>query len=134
MKKLSGLFLNINLMLFLGVLSPVVAAQTQTQCYAHAAWFEARGEPVRVQAAVLQVVRNRAKKWHMKVCDVVRQKGAFSWYRKGHNFKMSQKMLTNYFDAFMMLPVVGDSYLYFNQTPLSFGHKNHKRIGKLYFS
>ena len=52
-------------------------------CLALAAWHEAKGESDKGKLAVMEVVHNRAthNKYPNRVCDVVKQKGQFSWYK-----------------------------------------------------
>jgi len=50
-------------------------------CLALNVYSESRGEPVDGQIAVAQVTMNRADQAEEKVCDVVFQKGQFSWTR-----------------------------------------------------
>lgn len=49
-------------------------------CLALTVFQEARGEPFIGQQAVAQVVLNRARIRDMPVCDVVLEKGQFSWH------------------------------------------------------
>lgn len=49
-------------------------------CLALTVFHEARGEPVVGQQAVAQVVLNRARIRGMSVCEVVLEKGQFSWH------------------------------------------------------
>lgn len=51
-------------------------------CLALAVFYESRGEPLKGQQAVAEVIVNRTEsgKYPNGVCDVVRQSGQFSWY------------------------------------------------------
>lgn len=51
-------------------------------CLALTVHFESRGEPIKGQYAVAEVVMNRAEKRNLTVCQVVKQKGQFSWLPK----------------------------------------------------
>jgi len=46
-------------------------------CLALTVHFESRGEPIKGQYAVAEVVMNRAEKRNLTVCQVVKQKGQF---------------------------------------------------------
>ncbi len=48
-------------------------------CIALNIYHEARGEPIKGQAAVAHVTLNRARERQMDVCDVVFQPAQFSW-------------------------------------------------------
>ncbi len=48
-------------------------------CMAMAIFYEAQGEPLRGKQAVAEVVNNRSIAWGMSTCEVVFQKGQFSW-------------------------------------------------------
>ena len=58
----------------------------EQDCLATAVYFEAKGEPVRGQLAVAQVILNRihSGRFPTSVCGVVRQRGQFSFVRGGH--------------------------------------------------
>lgn len=53
-------------------------------CLAFAIYMESKSEPIKGQQAVAEVVLNRAKdsRFPDNLCDVVRQKGQFSWYSR----------------------------------------------------
>lgn len=58
---------------------------TQHECLAGAVYFEAKGEPLRGQLSVAEVVLNRARsgRFPASVCGVVKQRGQFSFVRGG---------------------------------------------------
>lgn len=60
---------------WLNAQSPDVALDADWECLAEAVYFEARGEPLKGQFAVAEVVLNRvdARGYPSDVCDVVRQ-------------------------------------------------------------
>ena len=73
-------------------LADAVAAQTmpetldsELRCLAGTIYFEAKGEPLRGQLAVAEVVLNRARsgRFPASVCGVVTQAGQFSFVRGG---------------------------------------------------
>lgn len=53
-------------------------------CLAFAIYMESKSEPIKGQEAVAEVVLNRSKSnnYPDNPCDVIRQKGQFSWYRR----------------------------------------------------
>jgi N-acetylmuramoyl-L-alanine amidase len=59
---------------------------TEQDCLASAVYFEARGEPLRGQLAVAEVVMNRAAsgRFPTSLCGVVVQPAQFSFVRRGH--------------------------------------------------
>ncbi len=62
------------------------ASNDSLQCLAGAVYFESKGEPLAGQLAVAEVIINRAKsgRFPTDVCDVVTQRGQFSFVRGGH--------------------------------------------------
>lgn len=62
------------------------AASPDQECLANAVYFEARGESLRGQLAVAEVVLNRASsgRFPASVCGVVVQPAQFSFVRRGH--------------------------------------------------
>lgn len=52
---------------------------TQTECLTFVIFGEARGEPDLGKVAVAFVIKNRAKKWNINYCDVVRMPGEFAF-------------------------------------------------------
>ena len=63
-----------------------VAGSADAECLANAVYFEARGESLRGQLAVAQVVLNRASsgRFPASICGVVVQPAQFSFVRRGH--------------------------------------------------
>jgi spore germination cell wall hydrolase CwlJ-like protein len=57
----------------------------QFQCLASAVYFESRGEPLKGQLAVAEVILNRVKSGRFRdtICDVVKQPSQFSFVRRG---------------------------------------------------
>ena len=73
-------------------LAAAVAAQPaartedeQLRCLATSIYFEAKGEPLNGQLAVAEVILNRAskKRFGNSICDVITQRGQFSFVRGG---------------------------------------------------
>lgn len=53
--------------------------KTALLCLALTIYAEARGEPEKGQYAVAEVVMNRANERNLTVCQVINEKGQFSW-------------------------------------------------------
>lgn len=62
-----------------------IASSEELRCLAGAIYFEGRGEPLAGQLAVAQVILNRTKsgRFPTDVCDVIKQRGQFSFVRRG---------------------------------------------------
>lgn len=62
-----------------------LASSEELRCLAGAIYFEAQGEPLSGQLAVAQVILNRTKsgRFPTGVCDVIKQRGQFSFVRHG---------------------------------------------------
>lgn len=60
-------------------------ADSEHECLANAVYFESKGEPLRGQLSVAEVVLNRAKsgRFAKSICGVVKQRGQFSFVRGG---------------------------------------------------
>jgi hypothetical protein len=98
MSYLSKVFKAIAALALLTV-TPLAMAQTttrhdeaQVECLAKNVYFEARGEPLKGQIAVANVVMNRITYGFAKTpCEVIMQKNQFSWVR--HHSKIVDKDL-----------------------------------------
>ena len=64
----------------------VATGDAEQDCLANAVYFEARGEPLRGQLAVAEVVMNRAAsgRFPASLCAVIVQRAQFSFVRHGH--------------------------------------------------
>jgi spore germination cell wall hydrolase CwlJ-like protein len=60
-------------------------SKAEADCLATAVYFEAKGEPMRGQLAVAQVILNRTRsaRFPATVCGVVKQRGQFSFVHGG---------------------------------------------------
>ncbi len=60
-------------------------ADAQHECLAGAVYFEAKGEPLHGQLSVAEVILNRARsgRFPASACGVVKQRGQFSFVRRG---------------------------------------------------
>lgn len=59
---------------------PLEASFEQERCLGSLIWFEARGEPLKAQRAVLDVALARAVQSGTSACDVIAKPGQFTWY------------------------------------------------------
>lgn len=68
-------------------------------CLALAVFYESRGEPLRGQQAVAEVIVNRteSEKYPKDVCSVIKQQGQFSWYNR--NISLSKPPVVTYKNA-----------------------------------
>ena len=68
-------------------------------CLALAVFYESRGEPLRGQKAVAEVIVNRAEsgKYPKDICSVIKQQGQFSWYNR--NISLSKPPVLIYKNA-----------------------------------
>lgn len=98
-----------------------------------AMYYEARGESMKTQRAVLDTVLNRSKAQGKSVCKVLSQRLQFPWWRTRNKNKVDFKTYHAYYLVRNMDRVLKDSdYLYFN----SVRHPwcvSAKRIGGLTF-
>lgn len=78
------LLLSVLLLLFPATLTMPLATDRQQEqhCLGNIIYHEARGESLRGQRAVANVVLNRAKHKLTTVCNVMAQPKQFSWYAK----------------------------------------------------
>lgn len=69
--------------------------------------------------AVADVIHNRARKRNKSVCEVVREKGQFSWVRKSTKMEMyDRNTLTVFYNLGNMESVVGDAeYFHSGNSP-----------------
>lgn len=107
--------------------------QSSSDCLRYAVWKEARGEGLKTQRAVLDVIFNRMKKSGKKACAVLREKGQFPYFKNGVKKVLDRKFLKKYNVIVKMRRVLPNSYLYFNHVRHKWG-KDTVKIGKLYFS
>ncbi|HYE29562.1 MAG TPA: cell wall hydrolase [Allosphingosinicella sp.] len=65
--------------------SSVRTADAEHECLAGAVYFEAKGEPLRGQLSVAEVILNRTRsgRFPRSICGVVKQRGQFSFVRGG---------------------------------------------------
>lgn len=105
-------------------------------CLASAIYHEARGEHVKAQRAVAEVVLNRAYKSGKSVCEIVAAKRQFSWYTK-HKIKVMDQALADMLDEAFKHPRIlkNENFLYFysGQAPYWARHMTCRPLGRLNF-
>ena len=102
--------------LFCAVCYNNVFAQTSAQCLYSVMYYESNMEPIEGQKAVLEVVFNRAREYDKSVCQVVKQKGQFSWVGHKPFIAMTAQRARKLIDVQEQNDVVGDKVLYFYNT------------------
>ena len=92
----------------------VPSDSSERQCEAVAVHMEARGESLRGQRAVLDIIRNRM--WHRKLtaCEVVKEPHQFSFYHPGFSLEASKEQLTRLKKLVTMQPVLGTAVTHFH--------------------
>lgn len=106
------------------------------ECLASAIYHEARGEPVKAQRAVAEVVIHRAFKSGKSFCEVVAQKHQFTWYARKGVAKMDaalERMLERAFEHPKVL--VNENFLFFysGKKPMWASKMTCRPIGRLNF-
>lgn len=103
-------------------------------CLATAVYYEARGEPLKGQRAVVDVVIHRAWKSGKNFCEVLTQKQQFQWTKK-HAMRYD---LDTLLDEVAQHPRVlkNENFLFFHSTsvkPIWAAKMSCKKIGNHYF-
>lgn len=96
-----------------GILSPLPALADDRVCEAIAIYYEANTEPLEGKRAVLDVIRNRASALGKSSCEIVKQKGQFSFVHKRFKWRATNFMLTTRDEVRMIAPVCEKCW-YFN--------------------
>lgn len=89
---------------------------------------EAGAESLQGQRAVLDTVRNRAKLLGKTSCQVVMQRGQFSFYHKKFKWKITENILHKWQIVDKMQPVVSEAW-YFNSGKRIRKYRFIRRIG-----
>lgn len=82
-------------------------------CIAWVLHDEARGEPLRGQRAVYDVVKRRMKKRNLTACEVVKQPYQFSGYKRGMELAADEDMLQR-LSKVRKIPPVAPNASYFH--------------------
>ena len=125
------------LLLFLGwpkeALNPAYKApEDSLRCLGSLVWFEARGEPVKGQRAVLDVAHNRMLKSGKSYCELLQEAHQFPWHAKKGFKPLTDEMLEPYNAAIRHPEVLGDGKFLFFNTRKPPGH-DCKKIGSHIF-
>lgn len=109
------------------------AVSHEMRCLAEAVWVEARGENVKGQALVADVIINRtkAKGFPSTYCKVIAQPGQFPWWNKDYHFRHNAEWF-QHFRQVLKNRTLNENVLYFNNKPFKHGIKPLK-VGKHYF-
>jgi N-acetylmuramoyl-L-alanine amidase len=69
-----------------GDLASSQTPDAESECLARAVYWESKGEPLAGQLAVAEVIINRSRsgRFASTICGVIRQRGQFSFVRRGH--------------------------------------------------
>ncbi len=88
--------------------TPVAVLSDDPICLAWVVSNEAKGEPLRGQKAVYDVVQHRMSLRKKTACEVVKEAHQFSGYHKGMHLHVDDLMLTRLEKLRKMAPVVRD--------------------------
>lgn len=98
-------------------------------CMALAIYYEAQGEPLRGKQAVAEVVNNRSVTWNKGTCDVVFQRGQFSWTRHTRQPPRDHKNNPTWSECL----AIAKKYVHNDKSKVHYNPTNH--VGKrLYFN
>lgn len=90
--------------------APIKPLPADDLCLAWVIQDEARGESLRGQRAVLDVITKRMEVRKLSACEVVKEKSQFSGYKPGMTFELhknvQEKDLTRLYELRKMSPVV----------------------------
>lgn len=124
----------------LAVPPPIKPLPDDDLCLAWVIKDEARGEPLKGQRAVLDVVLKRMEVRKLTACEVVKESKQFSGYKPGMEFKLhknvDEKDLTRLYNLRKMNPVVEQStYFHAEYVKPDWRHKMKRilQVGKHIF-
>lgn len=119
--------------LFFVMCSNIVSAQTAASCLFSAMYYEANLESAVGKKAVLQVVHNRARIYNKSVCQIIKQRGQFSWVGHKPFIAMTAERARQLIEIQEHEDVIGKDVLYFynNSVKPKWARKmTCKRIGR----
>jgi spore germination cell wall hydrolase CwlJ-like protein len=99
-------------------------------CMTLAIYMEAQGESLRGKQAVAEVVNNRSIAWNKSTCDVVFQKGQFSWTRHTKTPPKNHQNNPKWEECM----VIAKKYVHTNQPTKTFYNPTNHTNGRLYFN
>jgi len=114
------------------------SSDKEIECLAHNIYHESRGEPYKGRLSVALVVMNRIKsnKYPDNACDVIKQKGQFSWVGKKSKpkdtiaFLDSKKIAEYVYNNHENINDPTNGALYFNSGKGNYSIKRTAVIGK----
>lgn len=97
-----------------------------TLCMALAVFHESRGEPQKAQYAVAEVVHNRSKseKYPSNYCDIIKQKGQFSFYKGSQTLKPPKNEKESWENSVRVAKNFSKNKTNYTKGSLFFNHKN----------
>lgn len=104
-----------------------------TLCLALAVFHESRGEPKKAQYAVAEVIHNRSKsdKYPSNYCDIIKQKGQFSFYKGSQTLKPPKNEKESWENSVQVAKIFSKNKTNYTKGSLFFNHKNlGVRFGK----
>lgn len=87
---------------------------SDTLCKAYTVFREAGGESLRGQRAVLDIVENRMRIRNKTACEIMAERGQFSFYKAGMRIKITMDVLLNFLNVANMQPVLPRNCEYFH--------------------
>ena len=113
----------------------VAALSADARCMTFTLYKESSLDNLRGQRAVYDIVMNRSKLQKKSVCSIIRQRGQFSFMKKGTKIVVDKKMIERYYDVIRTKQQLNGSYTHFYLTNMK--HKpawrkkmSCRRIGK----
>ena len=94
-------------------------AQAETYCKAYTVMREAGGESLKGKRAVLDVVENRMRLRNLSACQVMTQRGQFSFFTKNTEVRIPREALTDYFRVAKMRRVLKKDVEYFHNVDVT---------------
>ena len=95
-------------------MSSSAQAYSESECLAYTLYKEANTEILRAKRAVYDVLLNRMRIRDKTACEIVKEKGQFSWYKRGMKLKVTEDMLTELDNVSSMKPVLPRNAQYFH--------------------
>ena len=103
------------------------------ECLVYAVYKESRGSDLPQMRAVIDVIQNRATESGESICNVLKKKSQFPYFKFGVKKVHDRKFLTMFMNAYTMKPVLTDkNYLFFNTKKFKWCGKTRK-VQKMYF-
>jgi len=97
------------------------------------AWYEARGESIKVQNLVVDSAYNRAIISDKSLYEVLKEPKQYPWVAKLKTWRLTTEQAEFGFKLLKHRSPVRSKVVYFNHVPHEFTKKNFK-VGNLYFA